>query len=256
MNPYIGITDFTKFEQVKEMLKIFNTHRLPNSKRRLHVGVMMSHKTLNGIETKWSKVFPRAETIADIFYSGETMNCLHYADYSRDDQFLWRDLSSAINWFGIGGNAIQLDMVWPNPDQIRDGIRFSRKPPEVILQVGDASLEAIKDDPQRLVQKLREYGNNISRVLLDRSMGHGLEMNASRLLVFIRAIKKDLPWLGIGVAGGLGPDTLHLLEPIVKEFPDISIDAQGRLRPSHSTYDPVDWKMAGEYLVKAIRMLG
>ena len=70
-----------------------------------------------------------------------------------------------------------------------------------------------------------------------------------------RAIKENIPEFGIVVAGGLGPRTLHLIEPIIEEFPDISIDAQGQLRPSHNALDPIDWDMAGEYLTKSLQML-
>ncbi len=41
----------------------------------------------------------------------------------------------------------------------------------------------------------------------------------------------------LGVAGGLGPDTISLIRPIVIEIPDISIDAQGRLRNDRNELD-------------------
>jgi len=79
-------------------------------------------------------------------------------------------------------------------------------------------------------------------------------MKADELLPFARAIKKSFPALGIGAAGGLGPVTIGLVKPLVKEFPDLSIDAQGQLRESGSILDPVDWDMAGVYLAQAIRL--
>jgi hypothetical protein len=81
--PYIGITDFMTYEQVEHMLEVFNKHlHLSNQQnRRLHVGVMMNYETLHRLPTKWSKAFPVNESIASIFQSSETMNCLHYADY-------------------------------------------------------------------------------------------------------------------------------------------------------------------------------
>jgi hypothetical protein len=56
--PYVGITDFTTFEQVKHMLTVFNKNLEQGQSRRLHVGVMMSYKTLHGMETKWTEAFP------------------------------------------------------------------------------------------------------------------------------------------------------------------------------------------------------
>jgi hypothetical protein len=61
--------------------------------------------------------------------------------------------------------------------------------------------------------------------------------------------------MGLVVAGGLGPDSIDMVKPLVKVFPDISIDAQGKLRPSGSALDPIDWDMAGTYLARALELL-
>ncbi|MFA5934799.1 MAG: hypothetical protein WC827_02880 [Candidatus Paceibacterota bacterium] len=185
--PYIGITDFMTFEQVKRMLAVFKAHLPPQSKRKLHVGVMMSYKTLNDLETKWSKVFPRKEDVCEIFGSKETYNCLHYADYGGNSDYL--DLSYAISFGGTGIHALQLDMIWPDPDDICNGIRDSRKQVEVILQIGKKALEEADNDPEIVVQKLGDYVGIVNRILLDRSMGKGVGMDAEFLLPFTRAIR-------------------------------------------------------------------
>ena len=250
MNPYIGITDFTDFEQVREMSRVFSAHRPQGSSRVLHIGVMMSYKTLHGIQSKWQNAFPQKEQIAEIFSSDEVYNCLHYADYDNRPE-LWKSLATAIFYGGIGIQAIQLDMVWPDPGEIANGVHISRKQIEVILQIGKNALEEVGNDPQRVVERLSDYEGVINRVLLDKSMGRGLGMDADGLIPYARAIRESFPMLGIGAAGGLGPETIQLVEPLTAVFPDLSIDAQGRLRPSGNALDPIDWSMAGNYLVKA-----
>lgn len=254
VKPYIGITDFTRFEQVEAMLEVFRKHRSPSSERLLHIGVMMSFKTLNGIETKWSKAFPPNEAIADIFGSNEVFNCLHYADYDHRVGF-WKDLARAIGYGGIGIHAVQLDMVWPDAGDIANAVHASRKQVEVILQIGKNAIEEAGSDPQQVVDRLADYDGVIHRVLLDKSMGRGLGMDASGLIPFARAIRERLPSLGIGAAGGLSPTTMHLVGPLVREFPDLSVDAQAKLRPSGSALDPIDWNMAGEYLSVSLNVL-
>ena len=249
MNPYIGITDFTDFAQVQEMLQVFSAHRPQGSNRILHVGVMMSHKTLNNIPSKWQNAFPPKERIASIFASDEVYNCLHYADYDNNLD-LWKSLATAIFYGGIGIHALQLDMIWPDPGEIANGVHAHKKI-EVILQIGKNALEEVDNDPQRVVKRLADYEGVIHRVLLDKSMGKGLGMDADGLIPFARAIMESFPTLGIGAAGGLGPETIQLVAPLVATFPDLSIDAQGRLRPSGNALDPIDWGMAGNYLVKA-----
>jgi hypothetical protein len=255
MDPYIGITDFTSFNQVEEMLRILRTFRHARSRRKLHVGVMMSFKTLNGIESGWSKIFPPKETIAGIFRSTSwnAYYCLHYADYNYDTSAL--DLSRAIGHAGPYVHAIQLDMPWPDPGIVAHGVHTSRKKVEIILQVGKQALEEAGNDPAEVVRRLEDYDGVIHRVLLDKSMGRGLGMDAAGLLPFAHAITDRFPNIGLVAAGGLGPDTLHLVEPLVKEFPNMSIDAQGKLRPSGDAHDPIDWKMAETYLIRALELL-
>jgi hypothetical protein len=255
MNPYIGITDFTNFEQVTKMLEVFQRHKPENSRRVLHIGVMMSFKTLTGIETKWSKSFPPKEMIADIFRpSGkDAYYCLHYADYDHYTKFT--HLAHGLEYAGPLVHAVQLDMPWPNPRVVANGVHASRKQIEVILQVGKNAIEEANNDPKEVVRRLKDYEGVVHRVLLDKSMGRGLGMDALGLIPFAWAIKNRYPDIGLVAAGGLGPDSIHLVEPLVKEFPDISIDAQGKLRPSGNALDPVDWEMASEYLKKSLAIL-
>lgn len=250
MNPYIGITDFTDFGQVQEMSQVFATHQPKGSSRVLHVGVMMSYKTLNSIPSKWQNAFPSKERIASIFSSDEGYNCLHYADYDNNPD-LWKNIATAISFGGTDIHALQLDMIWPDPGEVAHGVHTSRKQIEVILQIGKNALEEVNNDPQRVVERLGDYEGVIHRVLLDKSMGKGLGMDANGLIPFAQAIKESFPTLGIGAAGGLGPETIQLVAPLVTAFPDLSIDAQGRLRPSGNAIDPIDWSMAGNYLIKA-----
>lgn len=251
--PYIGITDFMTFEQVQRMLTVFNSNLGLTQNRRLHVGVMMSYKTLHDIETKWTRAFPVKEIIAEIFGSDETMNCLHYADYKSVD--VLQSFCRAIEFGGKGINALQLDMVWPYPHEIAEAVRASNKKLEIILQVGENAITQARNSPQEVVERLRDYEGIIHYVLLDMSMGRGLGMSTSRLFPFVRVIKEAFPGLRIAVAGGLGPESINLVEPLYKEFPDISIDAQSRLRPSCNALDPIDWDMGEEYLVESLKLL-
>jgi hypothetical protein len=259
LRPYIGITDFTSFGQVTQMLEVFQKHKKPGSLRMLHVGVMMSYKTLNDIETRWSKAFPPKEEIDQIFYGlseqakKEVYYCLHYADYDHVTKFT--DLARGLEFAGPFVHAIQLDMPWPEPGMVASGIHTSRRQIEVILQVGKKAIEEANNDPAEVVRRLEDYESIIHRVLLDKSMGRGLGMDAASLAQFALAIKQRFPHLGLGFAGGLGPDSLHLLQTLPEMFPDLSIDAQGKLRPSGNALDPIDWSMASTYLAKALDLL-
>jgi hypothetical protein len=257
LKPYIGITDFTSREQVREMLRVFRQHRKPSSDRILHIGVMMSYKTLNNIECKWSKVFPSNRAIADIFEKIEGEEdlyfCLHYADYSGNTTI--DDLVQGIKYAGPCVNAIQLDMLWPDPGLIARAVNMSCRNMEVILQIGEKSFESCNNNPDEVDLRLEDYKSVVHRLLLDRSMGQGHPMDANGLIPFAQVLSNKFPEMGIVVAGGLGPESIGLVEPIARIFPDISIDAQGKLRSSGSVLDPIDWDMASTYLRKALNLL-
>lgn len=251
--PYIGITDFMTREQTLEMLSYFESLPRQNIPHKLMVGVMMSYTTLHKMETKWATAFPTNGQISNIFVRHPlAFNTLHYADYRGTDVF--NSLGQAIAHGGIDVDALQLDMIWPKPGDVANAVHASIKCMSVILQVGKGALAQANDDPMEMIERLRDYGDVIDGVLLDKSMGQGLTMDARVLLKFVEAVYTHLPTLRVAVAGGLGPYTTGAAELLVSYFPDISIDAQGRLRASGSMLDPIDWELAKKYLREAVRL--
>ena len=244
---YIGITDFENATQVWEMLSIVPIEH----RRSLMVGVMTSYKTLNGLPTKWAKVWPPKEDLAYIFVDHpKALNTLHWADY--EGKTTKHDLHVAVKFCGENLRAIQLDMIWPDPAfclylEHECGI-------PVVLQIGGDAFEEVDNDVSALLRRLAGYNGTISGVLLDKSMGKGKGLNADFLRPFIKGISREYPDLHIAVAGGLGPDSLHLVRPLMNEFSDLSIDAQGQLRDSGNALDPINWLRAGNYLFEAISM--
>jgi hypothetical protein len=248
---YIGMTDVPSADWLARMLTRFMEAGGAEGERQLHAGVMMSFKSLNGLESEWSAVWPKNSEVAGIFVKNPfILNTLHYADYQGQD--VAECLERAVDFGGPNLDAIQLDMIWPEPAVIRT---FADRHPllRIILQVGSKALEKVDDDPETLIERLKHYGE-VEDVLLDRSGGKGIRMEAALLEPFIYELRARRPDLGITLAGGLGPETLHLVEPLVRKFPELSIDAQGKLRASGRAQDPIDWPRADEYLRKAIAM--
>lgn len=253
LRPYIGITDFTDFEQVKAMQEVFLKHRKRDEPHMLHVGVMTSFKTFHFLQSKWTNAFPPKEKFAEIFSSDQVYNCLHYADYAEVPMDLAFTLERALKLCGDNLHALQLDMPWPDPLQVQEGIRDSGKKIEVILQLSSKAMEMAGTRSVDVVKKLVMYDGVIDRVLLDMSGGRGIPMDADRLILLARVIRAVFPDMGLVIAGGFGPGTVaRLAWKFLSEFPDASLDAQGKLRPSGNALDPIDWNMAAQYLVEAL----
>ena len=270
MKPYLGVTDFASKQQVDAMLSVF-TEAFPLKNRHLMVGTMMSYKTLNGLPTKWAAAFPKAEEFSDIYSSNHELllNTLHYADY--EDLTHPRDLTRAIMIAGHRGpfspttiQALQLDMPWPSAALIQEAIsnaqslidestkeENSLRNLKVILQIGSVAMDRVDNNPQRVSKKISDYGDTIHCVLFDRSGGLGKKMDSDLLRAYILETKTNCPNVSVAVAGGLGPDTMELVVPLVKEFPDISIDAQGKLRRSGNALDPIELDLVEMYIRKS-----
>ena len=255
-NPsYIGITDFTDPEQVHRMRDVLDE---VDSERMLGVGVMMSYKTLRGIETKWSRWFPPNEEVARIFVRrAGVFNVLHYADY--DDTSGFAELSDALSWAGDNVDALQLDMIWPDPMML-GRLRQEHSFIKFIIQVNQKAIDLYDGDMDGVAQKLEEYyrAGCLGYALFDLSMGQGKAMDATRLMSYVWVATKYIPRLSVVVAGGLGPTSMDLLLPAIRDGNplDVSIDAQGKLRPSgKADQEFVDWDMAAEYLRNAEALL-
>ncbi len=265
---YSGVCDVISPEQARAMAEELRKNR-KNPDRKVMIGSMAGHFTLRPDKDdpgEQRSVFPSREEISKGFTDDpDVLNTVHFADLyrPREVQTLFGDLELVVKYGGEHLHAIQLDVTWPNPEDIT---KFKDKYPDlsIILQLGKFVFQEIGVDLQKMVERLREYGDSIDFVLLDMSMGKGRGMESEGLLPLLRLIRKELPYLGLAVAGGLGPDSMDLLEPIVKEFPGISIDAQGRLKPANAGVDslghiastvPADPKRANDYIQKSCAML-
>jgi hypothetical protein len=253
--PYIGLTDFRTRNEVLGMIDRFvSLPHIYEYPHKLMVGVMMSYKTFHGLFSRWTDIFPKKEEIFDIFINEPLLfNMLHYADYTNTD--VADSLVQAIAYGGPHLEAIQLDMNWPSPREVSVALSESKRDISVILQVSGTALQEVGNCRVRLAKKLEVYTGVIDGIVLDKSMWHGRPMDADALLLYIDAITRQIPQFRIGVAGGLGPETMDLVAPILARYPKVSIDARSQLRPSHDPYDEVDWSLVDRYVSAADQYL-
>lgn len=121
-----------------------------------------------------------------------------------------------------------------------------------MLQVGDRSFQMIDYSPEKLAKKVKdEYADIIDYILLDTSGGLGKPFEPELMKEYLLVLKEKNPEIGLGVAGGLSSTTLGILGPLVADFPDLSIDAEGRLRDQN---DCLDIYLAGQYLLKSLEI--
>ncbi len=253
--PYIGITDFTSYEEVAAMKAILDKNPTP-ARHKLMVGAMMSRKTLLGLPSPWTKVFPPHSSLTSIFSETEgVINCLHYADY--DGLSSSEDIEEALFLCGPNAACVQLDMTWPEPSMVHD-VKTALRSVDIVVQAGKKAMKIEGFDPARIAARLRWYGAAIDYILIDGSCGTGTPLDGEKTNALIAAIRKidKLDHVRIAIAGGLGPETMHLIRPIVAMHGNsVAVDAQGRLRPSGNIREPIDWKLAAGYIRASIEAL-
>lgn len=275
---YIGVCDVYSPDEARAMADELRSER-KNPNRKVMIGVMTHRFVLDldidipeDLRKDFSEIFPSREEMSGGFTDDpDVFNTVHYADLYGPDgprkggeaPDVLKNLELVVQYGGEHMHAIQLDLTWPKPEELK---QFRERHPDIyiILQVGKFALEEAGQDMQEVVNRLREYGDAVDFALLDTSMGKGKGMDAAELLPLLRMIREQLPDLGMAVAGGMGPDSMGVLEPISREFPDISIDSQGNLKHKDAPRDnmghlvstyPADLDRSKEYIHKSCAML-
>ncbi len=248
--PYVGICDVANTSESQWILEEYQKVRAVTCERLLKIGVVTSLNIIRGTPRQkgWEVPLLDRDQLGNVFiHSPELLNMIHFPDFAGESTV--EDWLTAVTLCGPHVNAIQFDMTWPDPLAI-DRFRAHMPGIQVALQVGTTAFGAIGENPQELFKKLREYGHGIDYVLLDKSMGKGLPLDALFLRPFVLEIVSHLHYLGVGVAGGIGPDTLDILELLSRYLPVLSTDSQAKLHIGDDKKLPMDWPKTARFLQK------
>lgn len=244
--PYVGVTGFMSRIEVNQALAMVPQE----STRRLMVGVLVSSKTLAGQQNKWPGRYPKRAAIASIFVNDpRALNLVHYnTEYTET---LFSQLIAITTIAGHSLHGFQLNIAWPPISQLED---YWKVFPEkfLVLQIGSKAIAQV-ESIERFTELVGAYLPMINAILIDSSGGKGKPLDPIKGAEHLSAVA-HYPTLGLGIAGGLGPTTLHLLDPLIQEFPDISIDAEGKLRTPQSK-DALRVEAMQAYLEKAFLLL-
>ena len=248
MRPYIGVTGFTAQNQVNEALAAV----LPQGTRKVMVGVLASGKTIWGVPNKWPARYPTPDALGGIFTShGNALNLIHYN--TKEPDTLLPQLARTRLLAGPYCHGFQLNIAWPSVEMLRTARKelCPTAPTVIVLQVGNRAFEIVGRSAEKIAEKVASYEGAADYVLLDPSGGLGKEFVTEEMADYLRALTaKNLP-IGLGVAGGLCAETLPRIALLAREFPALSIDAEGRLR---DTNDALDQKRVDDYLRTAAKL--
>lgn len=215
------------------------------------IGVLASDVTIRGgIDQRYPRRYPPALEIAGIFVeSASALNLVHF--HTRTRVGLFDELQRVTELAGENCHGIQVNQTWPEAKALA---RFKARYPDkkIILPVTQPAIIEAGDQLTALVGRIADYEGLIDAILLDGSGGGGKKFNPDYTTRVLNATRRNCPGLGLGVAGGLGPGEMDHLRPVAKAIPNLSIDAEGKLRDSQ---DDLDLDRCRRYFEEALTIL-
>lgn len=246
--PYVGISSITSRKDALALLSIMPM----TSNRKLMIGPQVSLKTLRGASNRYPNRFPKISELQSIFPEHPmALNLIHYN--TKEQSSIFEQLLN-LTYLNIPNlHGFQLNVTWPLPSAIHLYHRYYPQM-KLVLQIGKQAFEAVKHSPEALAKRVTEdYMGAVDYILLDPSGGLGVPFDTEVQRKYLEALAEKNLGIGLGVAGGLGPSTLHLAKPLINIYPELSIDAEGRLR---NKSDMLDMTRAKKYLTKALKLFG
>jgi hypothetical protein len=247
-SPYVGITGFTSRAEVAVVISAFE-RAFPSVDRMLMVGVLASSKTIAGGRNKYQLRYPMVGDIAGIFARHpRELNLVHFASPEPPTLEVLTKLFDAA---GERCDGVQFNGAWPDPGDLRRSMWGCWCPPRVVLQVrefGDAFV---------VEQAVSPFRGVVTDILLDASMGTGKPMDVAAVEAAVEGLHRlgIQKWVGIGIAGGLCAASLPAIARLLRAFPRLSIDAEGRLRDDADGGGRLMYEEVEGYLTAAARAM-
>ena len=214
-------------------------------------GIQVSQKTMRGEqETIFRHRFPPKDEVAAIFpLDARSMNYVHYNTADLDT--LAEQLVSVTELVGEKLHGFQLNLAWPPASALET---YRSRYPEIgiVLQMGNAALAHVGHSPEAYCDWLqRDYSGLVDYILIDPGGGYGYPLDPEVARLYLREMNARRLDIDLAVAGGIAANSMHLVQPLLAEFPNISFDSEAPLRDSE---DRMELDKARDYLLSGMAL--
>lgn len=227
--------------------------------RKLMVGVLAIHKTLAGqpLDAPWKWRYPKPSDIAGIF--SDSRHCLNLVHFNTKEPNIHSQMKAVQELAGPYFDGFQLNVDSPDPHWLWEW-RFDGSYEEsLVIQLGTKVLDRCQDTDD-LKTWLSQYRDLDAVFLVDPSGGQGKTFPVNAGLVIEHIYRAVGSRARVGIAGGLGPDPASLTNvvPLLAKWPNLSLDAEGKLRTvvdPATGEDRLDTDKARTYVLNALRLI-
>lgn len=232
--PYICVQGVTERSEVSALAKQLDSSRADEESRA-------AHRLVLGINIKAED--PNPPPARHLAHNAIKMILCDTCDVTQVDVCLHvaSDNPPAMGYVAMGimeaftPSLLQINDHSPNLDPLVDECRD-----DIILRIGPETLPCLQGEPKRIAAYAETYSAcTYLRIMLDASAGRGIPLDVDFTLACLEAIREAIPDVELGISGGLDAETLPRILPIIREFPHVSISAEGRLRTPDDKLDVV-----------------
>lgn len=246
---YIGVAATTTAREVEKLQDGLTALGWPTSTWFMN-GPLVSRRTLFGAPPSNPAQYRPINEVSGLMPDDTRFfNTIHFN--SRDPQ-LSAQLSAIMHW-APRTQAIQLNIEWPDPSELRHFLKRHRHV-YLILQLSRFAYAAIGSSPSALVERLKIYEGLVDYVLFDPSGGEGIPFDRRQALWILEAQVASELHFGWGVTGGLDASRVHHLGELLEVYPWLSWDAQSRMR-SNDGRDRLVLESCLEFLEASVNLI-
>ncbi len=245
--PYIGVTGVASKEEVGTVCKMFSKAGFSMGTKHVPMlGFLVSYETLNGENATGTK-YPPVASLPELLReaSPSVFTTIHYR--SRQPDTLSDQVGKLFDGIYEDGlcRAIQFNIVWPDLKEIG---KIKKRFPDmqIILQASDKAMAG--KSPREVAEAIVGYGDLLDYCLIDPSGGRGIEFDLEKSLAIYLELRRAIPDLTIGFAGGFTGESVATRLGIIAERvgDNFCIDAEGGLRDKNSlSVDKVEAYLEG-----------
>lgn len=241
---HICIAGITRPEHWRQIV----AHIPKNPKQIVVIEPLVCHEALLGKAPEYPRRFvslPELRTL--LRRHPNVLNLVRYTTSERPS--LTSQLSRIVELCGPGIDGFQLELVWPDVEQLR--LFQSMYPKKLVLKIGQEAYQEVGRSKTRLSSRLMQYRGLVQDIQLNLTEGTAEIFDADQMLDLLKTLHV-LPF-GIGISGHLSSSVDSPgLKMILKSYPGVNISALRDLRSEADDFLP---EKAGNFLDRLFRII-